>query len=427
MALLFGALADDLTGGMELAAMLVAHGVRCGFVTRPEGVASLPDNLHAVVVAQKTRVIPAADAVAAFERGAKALQARGARQLFFKYCATFDSTDAGNIGPCADVLREMTGARLTAFCPSFPEAGRRVFQGHLFADHMLISESPKRFDPLTPMLDPNLVRVLQRQTKTPVGLIAQQMVHAGPTALRAHARVLEDAGIGFAIADAAEPADLAALAALTWNWPLMTGNSSIGAYYPALWRQNGWLPPEPDADAGALPAIDGPGVVLAGSCADRSIEQLKAFERERPVRWVDVEQALDGVDVVGDALDWALRELPRGPVAIATSAQASVIERIQARIGKHEAAAFAEKILGQLARRLRDTGVARFVISGGETSGSVLEHLGIDRLQVGAYVAPGISRGVAIDSAGPLALCLKSGKLGPADMLLPMLDSMRDA
>jgi uncharacterized protein YgbK (DUF1537 family) len=300
MALLFGALADDLTGGMELAAMLVAQGVRCGFVTRPEGVASLADDLHAVVVAQKTRVVPAADAVAAFERGAQALLARGARQLFFKYCATFDSTDDGNIGPCADVLREMTGARLTAFCPSFPEAGRRVFQGHLFADQMLISESPKRFDPLTPMLDPNLVRVLQRQTQTRVGLIPQQVVHAGPAALRAHAARLEDAGIGFAIADAAEPADLATLAELTWDWPLMTGNSSVGAYYPALWRTNGWLKREPDADR-ALPAIDGPGVVLAGSCADRSIEQLKAFERERPVRWIDVEQALDG------ATWWAMR------------------------------------------------------------------------------------------------------------------------
>lgn len=429
MALLFGALADDLTGGMELAAMLVAQGVRCGFVTRPEGVASLPDDLDAVVVAQKTRVIPAADAVAAFERGAKALRARGARQLFFKYCATFDSTDAGNIGPCADVLREMTGARLTAFCPSFPEAGRRVFQGHLFADQMLISESPKRFDPLTPMLDPNLVRVLQRQTQTQVGLIPLQVLHAGPRAARDHARALEASGIGFAIADAATPADLAAVAELTWDWPLMTGNGSVCAYYPALWRKNGWLAHEATATGMAtqLPAIAGPGVVLAGSCADRSIEQLHAFAQERPVRWIDVEQAIDGADVVGDALAWALEQLPQGPVAIATSARADIVERIQARLGKHEAAAFAEKILGQLARRLRDAGVTRFVVSGGETSGSVLAHLGIEQMQVGPYAGPGIARGVAHDGDGPIALCLKSGKLGPADMLLPMLHSMQGA
>ncbi|MES2532753.1 MAG: 3-oxo-tetronate kinase [Pseudomonadota bacterium] len=426
MTLLFGALADDLTGGMELAAMLVAQGVRCGFVTDPAAVDSLDADLEALVIAQKTRVVPAAEAVAAFRRGAEALRSRGARQLFFKYCATFDSTDDGNIGPCADVLREMTGSRLTAFCPSFPEAGRRGFQGHLFSDHMLISESPKRFDPLTPMLDPSLVRTLQRQTATRVGLIPQQVVHAGPAALRAHARALEDAGIGFAIADAAEPSDLAALAELTWDWPLMTGNSSICAYYPALWRQHGWLASESAvAQVAQLPAVDGPGVVLAGSCADRSIAQLHAFARDRPVHWIDVERALDGADVVADALDWSLQKLQSGPVAIATSAQADVIERIQVRVGKHEAAGIAEDILGRLARRLRDAGVTRFIVSGGETSGAVLAHLGIDRLQVGPYAGPGIARAVAHDGKSQIALCLKSGKLGPEDMLLPMLQSMQ--
>jgi uncharacterized protein YgbK (DUF1537 family) len=422
--LLFGALADDLTGGMELAAMLVAGGVRCGFVTRPERLAELPADTQAVVIAQKTRVIPAAAAVAAFEHGARALQARGVRQVFFKYCATFDSTDAGNIGPCADLLRDMTGARLTAFCPSFPEAGRRVFQGHLFADHMLISESPKRFDPLTPMLDPSLVRTLQRQTRTPVGLIAQQTVRAGLRALRERAETLQQTGVGFAIADAAEPQDLAALAELTWDWPLMTGNSSVAAYYPALWRQHGWM--EDTAALPPLPAVHGPGVVLAGSCADRSIEQLKAFEQERPVLWIDVERAIDGVDVAAEAAAWAAERLAEGPVAIATSAQAQTVERVQARIGRHEAAALAEDILGRIAVRLHTAGVKRFVISGGETSGAVLDHLKLDQLQVGPYIAPGVARAVAA-GASPIALCLKSGKLGPVDMLLPMLHSMETA
>lgn len=353
MALLFGALADDLTGGMELAAMLVAQGVRCGFVTRPEGVSAFGDDVEALVIAQKTRVAPADQTVAAFRQGAQALRSRGARQLVFKYCATFDSTDDGNIGPCADLLRELTGVGLTAFCPSFPEAGRRVFQGHLFADRMLISESPKRFDPLTPMRDPNLVRTLQRQTPTRVGLIPLQVLHAGPVAVREHVRALEASGVGFAIADAVEAVDLAAVAELTWDWPLMTGNESISTCYPALWRDNGWLAPE--AKAAPLPAVAGSGVVLVGSCADRSIEQLRAFERERPVRWIDVEQAIDGADVVGDALVWAQENLPRGPVTIATAVQTGVIERIQERLGRHEAAALAEDLLGRLAPGRRDT------------------------------------------------------------------------
>ncbi|MDB5819055.1 MAG: serine kinase [Rhizobacter sp.] len=423
MSLIFGALADDLTGGMELAAMLVSQGVRCGFVTDPAGVAALVD-VDAIVVAQKTRVVPAAHAVRAFELGARALQRRGARQLFFKYCATFDSTDDGNIGPCADLLRDMTGAAQVLFAPSFPEAGRRVFQGHLFADDMLISESPKRFDPLTPMLDPSLVRTLQRQTPTRVGLVPQQVVRSGLAALQQHSRALLEAGIGFAIADAAMPDDLAALAELSCEWPLMTGNSSIAYYYPPHWRRLGWL--SSDAVASELPSVNGPAVVLSGSCAERSLDQLLAFERERPVLRLDLERAIDGVDVVAEAMGWACSALAHGPVAIGTSAPPDQVARVQARIGKHEAAALGEGILGRLAARLVEAGVRRFVVSGGETSGSVLEHLGVGRLQVGRYVAPGVARAVSTGET-PIAFCLKSGKLGPVDMLLPMLASMEAA
>jgi uncharacterized protein YgbK (DUF1537 family) len=421
MTLLFGGLADDLTGGMELAAMLTAGGVRCALVTNPERVPELGAAFDAIVIAQKTRVIPAAAAVEAFRAGARVLQARGARQLFFKYCATFDSTDAGNIGPCADVLREMTGAALTAFCPSFPEVGRRVFQGHLFYDDMLISESPKRLDPLTPMLDPNLVRTLQRQTRIRVGHIPHQAVRGGLATLRDQADALRAAGIPYAIADATEPADLQALAALTWDWPLMTGNSSIAAYYPALWRQHGWL--ATGSAPAPLPAVKGPAAVLAGSCADRSLEQLRAFERERPVHWINVERAIDGVDVVAEAAQWARDHFAGGPIAIATSAQAQTVAGVQARLGKHGAATLAEDILGQVAVRLRAAGVRRFVVAGGETSGSVLQHLGLEQLRVGPYVGPGLARAVSTGEA-PIALCLKSGKLGPVDMLLPMLASM---
>ncbi len=178
------------------------------------------------------------------------------------------------------------------------------------------------------------------------------------------------------------------------------------------------------ATAPRLPAVEGPGVVLAGSCADRLDRTAARLERERPVHWIDVERAIDGVDVIGEALDWALAAL-RGPVAIATSAHAPVIERVQARIGRHEAAALAEDILGRLAVAAlrRRAGVKRFVISGGETSGSVLEHLAIDRLQVGLY-RPAAARAVTLGAA-PLALCLKSGKLGPIDMLLPCCRAWR--
>jgi uncharacterized protein YgbK (DUF1537 family) len=418
MSLLFGAIADDLTGGLELAAMLRAEGVGCDFVSDTDALDSSIDS-EAIVVALRTRVAPKAEAVARFETAAAHLLKRGARQIFFKYCATFDSTNEGNIGPCADALARATGAAQTLFCPAFPEAGRRIFQGHLFADDQLISESPKRYDPLTPMTDPNLVRVLQAQTKTAVGLLPHQTVRAGVAAMNHRCAELRAMAKPYAIVDAATPTDLAAIAELTVDWPLMTGNSSVAAYYPKLWRERALSAAIVKPD---IPPIAGPGVVLAGSCAERTLKQLEVFSAHRPVRFIDLHDAEDH-DVVQAAIDWALPLLAAGPVAIATSAPPEAIRSVQSRWGQREAAGMAEAILGRIALGLRDAGVTRFLIAGGESSGAVLEHLQVRRLRVGAYKAPGIAQATS-ESGSALALCLKSGKLGPEDMMLPMLESM---
>ena len=57
--MILGGLADDLTGGLELAAMLVAEGVPTLLVTSSDAVEPVGD-AAAVVIAQKTRIAPAA-------------------------------------------------------------------------------------------------------------------------------------------------------------------------------------------------------------------------------------------------------------------------------------------------------------------------------------------------------------------------------
>src|SRR5262245_41928264 len=274
MPLIFGAIADDFTGGLELASVLVRGGIHTRMLTRFAAAEDL-SNVDAVVVGLKSRVAPKEQAVRAFARAADLLAAAPTRQLFFKYCATFDSTRHGNIGPCADMLAERAGAEFTAFCPAFPEVKRTVFQGHLFAFDQIISESPKRHDPLTPMRDPNLVRVLQRQTSRRVGLIRHEDLILGPAAVAARVAALKAEGVSYAIADGTDENDLQQLAAATVDWPLMTGGSSVAVYYPELWRARGLIGPAPAA--AALPGMAGNAAVLAGSCADRTLEQLEHF------------------------------------------------------------------------------------------------------------------------------------------------------
>jgi len=420
---IFGVVADDLTGGMEAAAMLVAEGVDCGFVTQAERVAAEAGR-QAVVVAQKTRVVPAADAVVKSLAAAEALRAIGIPRLYFKYCATFDSTDQGNIGPVADALLELTGQAITAYCPTSFELARSVFNGHLFVGRELVSDSPKRHDPLTPMTDPNLVQVLQRQTPAPVSLLPHRMVRGDAAALRRHVDAQAADGIRHLIADAIYPEDLQALAELTADWALMTGNAPIVQHFPRVWRARGWL--DDRSHRRRLAAVGGPGVVLAGSCAERTLEQLADFERGAPVLRIDLAAAEGADTAVADAIAWAMAGLSAGPVAIATSAGPDEVRRAQGRFGREGAARLAEDILGGLASALLERGVRRFVVAGGETSGAVVERLGIDRLEIGPYQEPGMARATALVGSETVGLSLKSGKLGPTDMFERTLRSMLD-
>jgi uncharacterized protein YgbK (DUF1537 family) len=406
MGLEFAAIADDLTGAVELASMLVRNGMPARLLTRragPEDAAGVP----ALVMGLRIRTVPAARALAETGRALDLIRPLRPRRLFYKYCATFDSTPRGNIGPVAERLMAEMGVEFTGYCPAFPEVDRTVYRGHLFVGDALVSRSPKRFDPLTPMREPDLVRVLARQTAVPVGLVRTVDIAAGPDGVAARVAALQAEGIGHAIFDTTCEADLAVLARATADWPLMTGGSSIAAHYPALWGMAETPAP--------LPKPAGHCAVLAGSCAERTEEQLAAFGRRRPVLRLDPERLMEDEDAVAAALDWAVPRLPEGPVAIATTNPPEEVARLQARFGRHRLARRIERALGRIAAGLHGAGVRHFVIAGGETSGAVLDALRVPALDVGPYEAPGMSR-AASRGGDPVLFHLKSGKLGPVDM-----------
>src|SRR5687767_7655528 len=211
MSALLGCIADDFTGGTDLAGMLVKSGMRTvqmiGVPTEP-----LPDGIDAVVIALKSRTAPVDDAVAESLAALRYLQAAGCRQIYFKYCSTFDSTPQGNIGPVAEALMDALGTDFTIACPAFPENGRTVFRGHLFVGDVLLSDSGMRDHPLTPMTDANLVRVLQAQSRARVGLVRHDVVARGAAAVRERFDALRAEGVRLAVADAIDDDDLRVLA-----------------------------------------------------------------------------------------------------------------------------------------------------------------------------------------------------------------------
>ena len=250
---LLGCIADDFTGATDLANTLVRNGMRTvqtiGVPASASG-ADVDTDADAIVVALKSRTIPARDAVAQSLAALRWLREQGCRQFVFKYCSTFDSTDAGNIGPVSDALLDALGSDFTIACPAFPENGRTIFRGHLFVADALLNQSGMEHHPLTPMTDANLVRVLQRQSASKVGLLRYDTVAQGTGAIGARIDALRGEGVRLAIADAISDADLLALGEACAALPLITGGSGIALGLPENFRRAGLLPQRVDAAEG---------------------------------------------------------------------------------------------------------------------------------------------------------------------------------
>lgn len=414
---LLGCIADDFTGATDLANMLVRGGMRTVQVIGVPAADAELEAADAVVVALKSRTTPAAEAVSESLAALAWLRQRGCRQFFFKYCSTFDSTAEGNIGPVAEALQEALDCDFTLACPAFPETGRTLFRGHLFVQDQLLSESGMQHHPLTPMGDANLVRVLQAQSRGKVGLLRYDQVAQGPEAVRQAIARLRESGHRLAIADALSDADLHTLGAACAELPLVTGGSGIAQGLPENFRRAGLLDKH---DAAALDLPAGGEAVLAGSASHATNGQVAAWlEAGRPALRLDPLALAQGDDSIDAALAWA-HEQDQAVLIYATS-PADEVKAIQRELGVARAGELVERALGLIARGLFDSGVRRLVVAGGETSGAVVQALGVQALRIGAQIDPGVPATLGQVQGEPLALALKSGNFGSRDFFAKAL------
>ncbi|PUE42992.1 3-oxo-tetronate kinase [Limnohabitans sp. Bal53] len=415
MKIQLGCIADDFTGATDLANNLVRSGMR---VVQTIGVPAGPlaADVHAVVVALKSRTIPAAEAIAQSLDALKWLQAQGhngqSPQIYFKYCSTFDSTPEGNIGPVTEALMDALGTDFTIATPAFPDNGRTVFKGYLFAGNVLLNESGMQNHPLTPMTDANLVRVMQAQTKRKVGLIDYKTVTQGETAIRARIAALRAEGVGVAVVDATSNDDLHLLGPALKDMPLVTAGSGVAIGLPANFGL------KPSLQASQLPAATGLQAVVSGSCSLATNAQVAHFKTTgRPAMVINPAALMHGQSdaVVQQVLAWAAPLLKDGPVLVYSTAEPDAVKAVQAQLGVAEAGALVEHALAAVARGLVDLGVKQLVVAGGETSGACVQALGIAQLQIGPQIDPGVPWCHAPSENGGVHITLKSGNFGTED------------
>lgn len=423
MTFLLGCIADDLTGATDLANTLARRGMS---VVQTIGVPSPGDPIpdaEAIVVALKSRTIPAKDAVALSLQACRWLKAAGARQFYFKYCSTFDSTDQGNIGPVGDALVEELDAGLTTVCPAFPETGRTIYLGHLFVGRDLLSDSPMRNHPLTPMRDANLVRVLSRQTRARVDLVPITTVRQGASSMSASFGYLTRKLVRYAVIDAIEDEDLLTLGAACAEMKLMTGGSGAAIGLPENFRRAGLIPKREAVTP--LDPVGGLGAVVAGSSSQATMGQVAAMRAQHPALALEPLKLAEDLDrSVAAALDWAKPKLGAGPVLIHAGGTPKEVAAVQEKLGRARAGELVEQALATIAQGLVAAGVRRLVVAGGETSGAVVQGLGIKALQIGPQIDPGVPACLAIGTPR-LALALKSGNFGTEDFFMKALDALK--
>ena len=369
----------------------------------------------------EVRSLAAAEAVASATAADRWLRERGAGHVLYKICSTFDSTDAGNIGPVTEAL----GDGVTLVTPAFPEAGRTVYLGQLFVGEQPLNESPLKDHPLNPMHDSNLVRVMARQSRGTVGLIDLATVAAGPEAVKARLDSLHAQGFTAAIADAIFERDLETLGAVALEKRASTGASGLGLGLARALVRSRQTAPRTEATADAVRPVGGLAAIVAGSCSKATLQQIAVAEQTMPVLRLDPEKLLAGSGEITAAISWAGDRIAAGPVIIAASAPPETVSRLQSQYGRDELGRAIELATSTIAAELVARGVRRLVVAGGETSGAAVDKLAIPAFLIGPEIAPGVPVLRTIgNSHGDMLLALKSGNFGGEDFFAAALAKM---
>ena len=409
-----GVIADDFTGATDIAGFLVANGVT---TVQTNGVPAPDFHVEAdsYVVSLKSRSCPKEEAVRDSLSALRWLQGQGCEQFYFKYCSTFDSTEKGNIGPVTDALLEALGTDQTVLCPALPVNKRTVYKGYLFVNDQLIHESGMRNHPVTPMRDSKLSRVMESQSEGKADTLTVDTLHEGVEAVARFLVRSRGNGFRYVVFDALSQQDLDTAARAITDMPLITGGSGLAA---SLAR----LDPMHRKKIGTAMSAGRPKVaktiILAGSCSEATNRQVASYTYTGDGLKIDKDALVkDRHGYLAEVLQWLDPRLddPFAPLVYAT-VPADELESSKHKYPAGLVEEAVEELFGNLAVELRDRGVKNFIAAGGETSGKVVQSLGISAFHIGPQIDPGVPWVKAVDQE--IYLALKSGNFGTDDFFL---------
>jgi uncharacterized protein YgbK (DUF1537 family) len=406
-----GVIADDFTGASDIAGFLVSGGLKT-IMYNGVPTEAPPAEIDAMVISLKIRSCEPARAVDEALASLAFLRRWECTKYYYKYCSTFDSTSEGNIGPVVDALMDELGVSQTIICPALPVNGRTVCHGYLFVGNDLLSDSPMRHHPITPMTDSKLARLMEGQFRGSAGHVFYPTIGDGADAVRAGLQRLEAEGNRYVVVDTLNDSDLTVIAEATDAMLLVTGGSGLAiGITTVLNKAKGGVVGE----GAAFTPIVQPAVILSGSCSAQTNVQVDAYKGLAPSRRIEEEAALNTpVEHAAELASWVLAhgDGQYAPMLYATKTPAE-LEESRRRFGDANVAAAIEGVVALVVERLAREGIGTFISAGGETSGVVATTLGLEAYLIGNQIDPGVSWLKAADSN--LQFAFKSGNFGSFD------------
>lgn len=401
-----GCIADDFTGASDAASFLVKGGMSVRLYNGiPENEAEEINSAQAqaIVIALKSRTQETEYAVADSLKAAGFLLEQGVKQIYFKYCSTFDSTHQGNIGPVADALMDLLHAPYTLLCPALPVNGRTVEKGMLMVNGVPLHESHMKNHPLTPMWDCRIHKLMEPQSRYSCkNLELDEMEKFSG----------KDIGENpfYLIPDYKNQEDGERIAGAFGQLPLLTGGSGLLEPLARIWTKK--LSAE-----GSIPksGTKGKALLLAGSCSKATLGQIEWYQNQgAPCYKLDPRAMMEGQQTIEDA--WRFIEdysSETNTVLVYSSDTPEKVREFQ-KLGTKEVADMLEGTAAKLAARAVEAGYTRIISAGGETSGAVTKGLGFSSYWMGESVAPGVPVMVPVERTD-IRLILKSGNFGQED------------
>ena len=467
---------DDFTGSADALEVLAFAGLRCALFLAVPNAQALCDlgPFDAIGIAGTSRSMSGAEMDAQLPAVLAAMAALPTPLVHYKVCSTFDSSPTiGSIGRVMDLARQAFGDGVIPIVAGTPALGRYCVFGNLFARsatdalvHRLDRHPIMAKHPVTPMAEADLANHLRAQTAQSIAKFTLPAFSDGRDAMdRELDRVLASSP-GAILFDGATADHLTEVGRLiegigerlckpgdtARSRPLfVVGSSGLEYAMTQWWRERdasldtSLCNPScrPSSPAGNHQRFEAVSQVLAvsGSASPLSALQvdtaIAAGFIDLPVDAAALVAAGDWPDSLASLGERAIRGLQDGKSVMLHTARGPHDPRIEALIAalaarglsrenaKHEGGRLLGQRLGQLVERaLHEVPLRRLLLSGGDTSSQITQHLAPDALLIAARLAPGAPLCQVVSQAPhlrQLQIALKGGQMGQADYFVKAL------